>query len=93
MIVLEVISRRLGDGKVVNGQVTISLSDFDRLRDSARKHEEFADRIKECMQVIFVDKEEQNVLFINKDKAGQILKQYNPEDELTSEDIGRVEWI
>ena len=78
---------------MVNGQVTISLSDFDRLRDSARKYEEFADRIKECMQVIFVDKEEQNVLFINKDKTGQILKQYNPEEELTSEDIGRVEWI
>ena len=77
---------------MVSGQVTISISDFDRLRDSARRHEEFANSIKQCMQVVFDDKKEEHVLFINKDKASQILKQYNPEDELTSKDIGRVEW-
>lgn len=76
----------------MDGKVTISINDFDKLRDKAKQFDELKQEIQNKMYMHFNDEQEEWILFVDKKKIEKILKEYNPEFEVEEDDIVEVVW-
>ncbi|WP_053983831.1 hypothetical protein [Niameybacter massiliensis] len=76
----------------MDGKVTISINDFDELRDKAKQFDELKREIQNKMYMHFNDEQKEWILFVDKKKIEKILKEYNPEFEVEEDDIVEVVW-
>ncbi|MDA3731645.1 hypothetical protein PBV87_09170 [Niameybacter massiliensis] len=76
----------------MDGKVTISINDFDELRDKAKQFDKLKREIQNKMYMHFNDEQEEWILFVDKKKIEKILKEYNPEFEVEEDDIVEVVW-
>lgn len=76
----------------MDGTVTISINDFDELRDKARQFDKLKRDIQDKMYMHFDDEQEEWILYIEQEKIAKVLKEYNPEFEVEGDDIAEVIW-
>lgn len=79
---------------MIGGTVTISIEDFDRLRDTEKQLKGLIREISSCSEVSHHGKgiDKKTFLKVNTKKVEKILKEYNPEKELEREWIDHVAW-
>ena len=76
----------------MDGTVTISINDFEELRDKAKQFEKLKRAIHNRMYMHFDDEQEEWILYIDQEKMERVLKDYNPEFEVEGDDILEVIW-
>ncbi|MBC8581654.1 hypothetical protein [Zhenhengia yiwuensis] len=76
----------------MDGTVTISINDFEELRDKAKQFEKLKRTIHNRMYMHFDDEQEEWILYIDQEKMEKVLKDYNPEFEVEGDDILEVIW-
>lgn len=77
---------------MIEGNVTISIKDFDSLRHSEDMLKDLLRRLKQAQHVEWIEDEETFILEANTVAVEEILKDFNAEDEVDNEMIEKVIW-